>query len=104
MTKIFDDIPNVIARYYSAPWCQPCKQFKPIATQKIVDAGFGFSEINVDENQDAAAFDNVMSLPTIVFTGVRPFMSFHEEFARVVGASNKQLDEALKKAQEYIEK
>lgn len=94
---------TVKATYYSAPWCQPCKSFKPVAIPKIVEAGIDFNEVDVERDPDWAAADDVMSLPTIVFYAEGDD-GLYRTFARVNGASNKQLDEALKKAQEYIEK
>jgi len=89
----------VNAIYYSAPWCQPCKSFKPVAIPQMVDAGIEVVEVNVDENVDQAAADSVMTLPTIIFW-VRGQVD--ETIARVNGASQKQLNEALDKAKEYV--
>jgi thioredoxin-like negative regulator of GroEL len=86
--------------YYSAPWCQPCKSFKPQTLAKIEAAGYLFHEIDVDQETELAANENIMTLPTVQFMyrGEEKI----EEFARVAGASTKQLTEALDKAKGYV--
>lgn len=87
---------SVRATYFSAPWCMPCKNFKPIAFGKMTEAGVRFEEINVDENIELVGALDVMSLPTIIFE------NGEDEFARVIGASSKQLQEALDKSMRYV--
>jgi len=64
--------------YFSAPWCGPCKQFKPIMESLSSEMSIEF--VDVDSNPNKAAQFNVRSVPTTVFleNGV--------ETSRVVGA------------------
>jgi thiol-disulfide isomerase/thioredoxin len=34
--------------YFSAPWCGPCKVFKPIVQEVSRDLGISINDINVD--------------------------------------------------------
>ena len=54
-----------IAKYFTAPWCGPCRTFKPVVHEVIAE-GHQIEEINVDENQDSAAKYGVMSVPMIL--------------------------------------
>ena len=51
--------------YFSAPWCQPCRNFKPI--MESVNNSMPVRFINVDENPTLAAQYNVRSVPMLVF-------------------------------------
>jgi thioredoxin 1 len=51
--------------YFSAPWCMPCKNFKPIMER--VGQQHPVKFINVDENPSLAAQYNIRSVPTLVF-------------------------------------
>jgi thioredoxin 1 len=53
--------------YFSAPWCGPCKTFKPVLEE--VMSGFTdveFEKIDVDENPELTADHAVRSIPTTV--------------------------------------
>ena len=54
------------AKYFSAPWCGPCRMFKPIVNE-LIDAGHKIEIIDIDSNQVLAQQYQVMSIPTIVF-------------------------------------
>jgi len=66
--------------YFSAPWCEPCKQFAPIMEQ--IGQTVPVEKINVDEQSDLAATYGVRNVPTILilkdgqvaqkFVGVQP--------------------------------
>lgn len=88
--------------YFSAPWCQPCKTFKPQVLAKSVDAGYEWLEINVDEDPEMAANEGVMTLPTVKFIHRPDPLKGGEEVAVIRGASQKQLQEALDKAKRYV--
>jgi thioredoxin len=51
--------------YFSAPWCGPCRNFKPI--MENVSNSMPVRFINVDENPQLAAQYNVRSVPMLVF-------------------------------------
>jgi thioredoxin 1 len=51
--------------YFSAPWCGPCRNFKPI--MESVSNSMPVRFINVDENPTLAAQYNVRSVPMLVF-------------------------------------
>ena len=51
--------------YFSAPWCGPCRNFKPI--MESVSNSIPVRFINVDENPQLAAQYSVRSVPMLVF-------------------------------------
>ena len=51
--------------YFSAVWCGPCRNFKPI--MESVSNSIPVRFINVDENPQLAAQYNVRSVPMLVF-------------------------------------
>lgn len=53
------------AKYFTAPWCGPCKMYSPIVTE-LIDEGYPIEKINVDEEMNMASEYGVMSVPTIV--------------------------------------
>jgi thioredoxin 1 len=54
-----------IAKYFTAPWCGPCRMYKPVV-QEVISEGHDIEEINVDDRQDEALKYNVMSVPIIL--------------------------------------
>jgi thioredoxin len=50
--------------YFSATWCGPCKNFKPIMEQVSRELPVKF--IDVDANPDMTAAYGVRSVPTLV--------------------------------------
>ena len=54
-----------LAKYFSATWCGPCKQFKPIM-EEIAGDGYSIEFIDVDNEQNKAEKYNVRSVPTVV--------------------------------------
>lgn len=82
--------------YFTAVWCPPCKQIKPIYEEMSEKyEGVAFGKIDVDDNADAAAEHEIQSVPTfIAFKGDSPI-------ARFSGADPTQLTqmvEALQKS------
>jgi len=53
------------AKYFSAKWCAPCKQFKPIM-EKLSNEGYDIQFIDGDENPSMANEYDVRSVPTTV--------------------------------------
>ena len=51
--------------YFSAGWCMPCKNFKPIMERVSQQHPVRF--VNVDENPQLASQYNIRSIPTLVF-------------------------------------
>ena len=51
--------------YFSASWCGPCRNFKPI--MESVSNSMPVRFINVDENPQLAAQYSVRSVPMLVF-------------------------------------
>ena len=54
-----------MAKYFSATWCGPCKQFKPIM-EEIAGDGYSIEFIDVDNEQNKAEKYGVRSVPTVV--------------------------------------
>ena len=68
---------------FSASWCGPCKQAKPVFQQlKESRSDVQFEIIDIDENRDMANDFRIAGVPT--------FMAIEngEEVARLVGAQN----------------
>jgi thioredoxin len=51
--------------YFSATWCGPCKNFKPI--MESVSNSIPVQFIDVDQNPTLSAQYNIRSIPTLVF-------------------------------------
>jgi thiol-disulfide isomerase/thioredoxin len=54
-----------IAKYFTAPWCGPCRSFKP-TVHEVIAEGHQIEEINVDDDQESAAKYGIMSVPVIL--------------------------------------
>ena len=77
-----------------AEWCGPCKAFTPVfeALSKKLEGKIKFLKINVDENNDFASNEGVMSIPTCIL------YKNGEEAGRFTGAkSEREFEEWLKK-------
>ena len=68
--------------YFSAPWCGPCRAFKPIMESLQTEMSVTF--IDVDSSPQTAQQHNVRSVPTVLIleNGV--------EKRRLVGAKPKE--------------
>ena len=73
-----------VVKYFSATWCGPCKQFKPIM-EEIANEGYSVMFIDVDEEENTATKYVVRSVPTVVIeeNGI--------EVDRFVGSIPKQM-------------
>jgi len=71
------------AKYFSATWCGPCKQFKPIM-QELSNEGYNIEFIDGDENRDLAIEYNIRSIPTTVIE------QDGKEVNRLVGVKSKE--------------
>lgn len=52
--------------YFSAPWCGPCKMFKPVLQQVASELGIAINDINVDYDAMYTEKYNVTSVPTLL--------------------------------------
>lgn len=78
--------------YFTADWCGPCKQTKPIVNDLNRDQSIaGFQIIDVDSEIDLAKRFNITSVPTFIL-----FDENGNEINRMVGAKNrKQLEDFI---------
>ena len=51
--------------YFSAEWCGPCKNFKPI--MESVSASIPVQFVDIDQNPTLSAQYNIRSIPTLIF-------------------------------------
>lgn len=58
---------NTIIKF-SAPWCWPCQQYKPVfdSVKNTHSTEAEFLEVDVDSNQEEAIKYRVMSVPTTI--------------------------------------
>lgn len=49
---------------FSAPWCSPCRMFKPILDKISKELEIPFYAVNIDECPDLAQELNIRSVPT----------------------------------------
>jgi thioredoxin-like negative regulator of GroEL len=68
--------------YFSAPWCGPCRAFKPV--MESLQTEMSITSINIDSSPQTAQQHNVRSVPTVLIleNGV--------EKRRLVGAKTKE--------------
>lgn len=52
--------------YFGAPWCGPCKSFKPLVEQTTKEMNVQWTDINVDYDPNMSQKYEVTSIPTIV--------------------------------------
>jgi thioredoxin 1 len=54
--------------YYTAMWCGPCRQIKPIYEEmaKKYAGEVAFGKVDVDDNPDAAQVAQITAVPTFV--------------------------------------
>jgi thioredoxin 1 len=77
--------------YFSASWCVPCKQMKPIVEQLEADTGISFRKIDIDSDHITPEKYRVMSVPSFVLVDEND-----HEISRAVGAqTGKELSAAL---------
>ena len=54
-------------KYFTAPWCGPCKMFGPVFDQVMNETGVQHIKIDVDQKQNIAASHMISSIPTVLF-------------------------------------
>lgn len=54
--------------YFSAPWCGPCKAFKPVFNEVVAEFNdIDIQHVDVDEESQLAAEHAIRSIPTVIF-------------------------------------
>ena len=54
-----------VAKYFSATWCGPCKQFKPIM-EELKEEGYDITFFDIDSSGGMAKQYNIRSVPTTI--------------------------------------
>ena len=72
------------AKYFTASWCGPCQQFKPVM-EELKSDGLPIEIIDIDANESLARNFKVRSVPTTVI------MEGDNEVERLIGAKPKQV-------------
>lgn len=49
---------------FSAPWCSPCRAFKPVLEKITTELDIPFYGVNIDDCPDLAQELNIRSVPT----------------------------------------
>ena len=77
-------VPVVVDMY--APWCGPCKMVAPILEKLQEEYGdkVKFVQVNIDDNTELAAENQVQSIPNIIV------FKNGKEIDRQIGASTEQ--------------
>lgn len=86
-TKEFDDYVSknkYLVANFTALWCQPCQQIKPVI-DKLYESGayekIEFNRVDLDQQRDLAIRYNVSSIPTFIY------LEDGKEVSRVSGAN-----------------
>ena len=90
--EVAANLPTVLD--FSATWCPPCQQFKPIfeEAKEKYNGRVEMKTIDVDQNRELAQKYNISSIPAIIFLDAEG-----KEVNRKVGFMDKEsLEEAIK--------
>ena len=77
----------IVAYYFTADWCGPCKKVRPIVEQINQDSHIKFKLIDVDSEMDLVRQFEIKSVPTFIL------LKDGEIVKRITGAKTK--DELL---------
>ena len=58
---------NVSIKYFTAPWCGPCRMFGPTIDKFVAETGTPVQKIDVDNNRELASQYSVSGVPTLIF-------------------------------------
>lgn len=54
-------------KYFSAPWCGPCKAFYPVVVQVCEELGIDLEKIDIGENPELAVEYGIKAVPFLHF-------------------------------------
>jgi thioredoxin-like negative regulator of GroEL len=82
--------------YFTAPWCQPCKAYKPVAEKVFSERGDLLTFVDIDDGdpltEQVVAMYAIQSVPTLIIE------DDHRKTYRLIGAyPEKMLRERLDK-------
>jgi thioredoxin 1 len=65
---------------FSAEWCKPCKDYKPVIDKVVKELKLDMQEVDIDKNPNLANKFAVEGVPTTVF------LDGDKEVARILGS------------------
>lgn len=81
--------------YYSAVWCGPCKQMKPVI-ENLKAKGWTVTKIDVDQDRQKASSAGILAIPTFIIKkdgvvvkrlqGARPELALETELQLAQGS------------------
>ncbi len=113
VVEMSQQIPVLV--YFTAPWCEPCKQLGPALEKAVRQAGglVRMVKINVDENQDIAAQLRVQSIPMVFafskgqpvdgFQGAVPDSQLKQFIQKLVGDATLPIEGALEEGRAALD-
>ena len=56
--------------YFSAPWCEPCKQLGPVI-DSLISEGINVKKVNTDYDVSLVEKYNIKNVPTLILTDLQ---------------------------------